>query len=112
MHRVDAVGNSLGVRRELTEGIRSLPGDTREFARRRLRLAGRLLGVAEKLAGNDVVGSRQEFARRFAEGIRKLARNTPGDRRKTCHKNAGGCWIGGMAVYRCRHLGFPAADYG
>ncbi|RRT34974.1 hypothetical protein B296_00039766 [Ensete ventricosum] len=64
-----------------------------EFARRRLRLARRLSGVAEKLSGNngsrsslgiepgsnDAVGSRWEFARRFAEGIGKLARNMKGD---------------------------------
>ncbi|RWW62126.1 hypothetical protein BHE74_00030773 [Ensete ventricosum] len=31
---------------------------------------------------NDEVGPRQEFARRFTEGIGKLARNTLGDRRK------------------------------
>ncbi|RWW78687.1 hypothetical protein BHE74_00013076 [Ensete ventricosum] len=31
---------------------------------------------------DDVVGDRREFARRFAEGIEKLARNTPGDHRK------------------------------
>ncbi|RWV83565.1 hypothetical protein GW17_00054806 [Ensete ventricosum] len=34
-----------------------------------------------------------KFARRFAEGIGKVAGNTPGDRRKTHHKNAGGCRI-------------------
>ncbi|RZS23923.1 hypothetical protein BHM03_00056931 [Ensete ventricosum] len=31
---------------------------------------------------DDVVGPRREFARRFAEGIRKLVGNTLGDRRK------------------------------
>ncbi|RRT37463.1 hypothetical protein B296_00009465 [Ensete ventricosum] len=31
---------------------------------------------------DDAVRLRREFARRFAEGIRKLARNTPGDCRK------------------------------
>ncbi|RWV97578.1 hypothetical protein GW17_00039623 [Ensete ventricosum] len=52
MHRVDVVGNSLGVRRELIEGIKSLLGWRREFTKRRPRLAGRLLGVAEKLTGS------------------------------------------------------------
>ncbi|RWW74504.1 hypothetical protein BHE74_00017570 [Ensete ventricosum] len=41
-------------------------------------------------------GFRREFARRFVEGIGKLAENTPGDHRgedqKTCRK---GYWIGG-----------------
>ncbi|RWW59429.1 hypothetical protein BHE74_00033638 [Ensete ventricosum] len=36
-----------------------------------------------------------EFARRFAEGIRKLIGNTPGEDRKTHRKNAGGYQIGG-----------------
>ncbi|RRT50159.1 hypothetical protein B296_00032303 [Ensete ventricosum] len=31
---------------------------------------------------DDAVGFRREFARRFAEGIGKLAGNTPGDHRK------------------------------
>ncbi|RWV79345.1 hypothetical protein GW17_00059531 [Ensete ventricosum] len=41
------------------------------------------------------MGSRRKFARRFAEGIRKLDRNAKGDRReedrRTCRKIAGGC---------------------
>ncbi|RWV91485.1 hypothetical protein GW17_00046227 [Ensete ventricosum] len=54
---------------------------TMEFAGRRPRLTGRLSRVAEKLAGswegigsglNYAVGPRQEFTRRFAEGIGKL----------------------------------------
>ncbi|RZS27188.1 hypothetical protein BHM03_00060619, partial [Ensete ventricosum] len=68
----------------------------REFARRRPRLARRLLGVAEKLARND--GPRSslsigpgfgrcseispKFAMRFTEGIEKLAGKMPGDRRE------------------------------
>ncbi|RRT55344.1 hypothetical protein B296_00048512 [Ensete ventricosum] len=73
-----------------------------EFARRRPRLVERLSRVAEKLTGSweglevdvlaimivsgyeldDAVGARREFARRFTEGIRKLARNMPRDRRR------------------------------
>ncbi|RWV81960.1 hypothetical protein GW17_00056578 [Ensete ventricosum] len=41
---------------------------------------------------DDAVGSRQKFARRFTEGIGKLAGNAKGDRRKedrrTCRKIA------------------------
>ncbi|RZS15304.1 hypothetical protein BHM03_00047140, partial [Ensete ventricosum] len=48
----------------------------------------------------DAEGARQEFARRFAEGIEKLARNTSGDRqRKTVRLVAvesGGCRIAGV----------------
>ncbi|RZS10817.1 hypothetical protein BHM03_00042127 [Ensete ventricosum] len=36
----------------------------------------------------DVVGPRREFTRRFAEGIRKLARNTLGDHRKKTRRLA------------------------
>ncbi|RRT47347.1 hypothetical protein B296_00035399 [Ensete ventricosum] len=46
------------------------------------------------------LGVRREFARRFAEGIGKLARNTLGDRRrKTVRLTAGdseGCGIAGI----------------
>ncbi|RRT54839.1 hypothetical protein B296_00013131 [Ensete ventricosum] len=45
-------------------------------------------------SSDDEVGSRREFARRFAEGIGKLTGNTKGDHweedRRTCHKNARG----------------------
>ncbi|RWW71693.1 hypothetical protein BHE74_00020545 [Ensete ventricosum] len=67
MHRVDAVGNSLGVRRELAEGIESLPGWRKGVRQKKSRLAGRLSGVTKK---------------RFIEGIRKLAGSTLGDHRK------------------------------
>ncbi|RZS29337.1 hypothetical protein BHM03_00063058 [Ensete ventricosum] len=44
---------------------------------------------------DDAVRSRRKFARRFTEGIRKLARNAKGDRqkedRRTCRKIVGGC---------------------
>ncbi|RWW39101.1 hypothetical protein BHE74_00055594, partial [Ensete ventricosum] len=44
---------------------------------------------------NDVVGYCRKFARRFAEGIGKLAVNAKGDHRKedrrTYRKIAGGC---------------------
>ncbi|RWV79235.1 hypothetical protein GW17_00059668, partial [Ensete ventricosum] len=81
---------------------------TREFARKRLRLVGRLSGVTEKLAGRLTMteamelqpddeprsslsirpgfrrcsGISPKFARRFTEGIRKLAGNMLGDHRK------------------------------
>ncbi|RZS27789.1 hypothetical protein BHM03_00061316 [Ensete ventricosum] len=42
-----------------------------------------------------MVGSRRKFARRFAEGIGKLAGNVKGDHReedqRTCRKIVGGC---------------------
>ncbi|RWW44771.1 hypothetical protein BHE74_00049445 [Ensete ventricosum] len=71
----------------------------REFARRRPRLAGKLSGVTENLVGSsdDTVGSRWKFARRFTEGIGKLAKNAKGDcreeDRRTYREIAGGCRI-------------------
>ncbi|RWV88951.1 hypothetical protein GW17_00048921 [Ensete ventricosum] len=108
MHRVDVVGNSPGVRRKLAEDIGSLPGWRKGVRQKRPRLVGRLSGVAEKLAGRlTMIGAMElqpddgprtslsigpgfgrcsgispKFARRFAEGIGKLAVNTSGDRRK------------------------------
>ncbi|RWW44295.1 hypothetical protein BHE74_00049956, partial [Ensete ventricosum] len=56
---------------------------------------GSRLGI--RLGSNDAIGPRWEFARRFAEGIEKLAKNILGDRwRKTMRLIAvefGGCWI-------------------
>ncbi|RRT33743.1 hypothetical protein B296_00055509 [Ensete ventricosum] len=51
------------------------------------------LGIRSSL--NDAFGSRQKFARRFAEGIGKLVGNVKGDRReedrRTYRKIVGGC---------------------
>ncbi|RRT45085.1 hypothetical protein B296_00054572, partial [Ensete ventricosum] len=78
---------------------------TRVFVGRRSRLVRRLSGVVERLAGSweamelqpddgprsslsigpefrQCSGISPKFARRFDEGIGKLARNTPGDYRK------------------------------
>ncbi|RWV85392.1 hypothetical protein GW17_00052819 [Ensete ventricosum] len=74
----------LGTRLECIESSLRVSGvcqdGAREFARRRLRLTGRLSEEAEKLVGSsdDAVGARWEFV----EGIVKLARNTQGDRRR------------------------------
>ncbi|RWV79995.1 hypothetical protein GW17_00058790 [Ensete ventricosum] len=99
----------LGTRQECVRSSprvsRACQDGAREFAKRRPRLVGRLLGVAEKLARSLTMarsmelqpdngprsslsiglgfeqcgGFRREFARRFAEGIEKLAGNTLGD---------------------------------
>ncbi|RWV77768.1 hypothetical protein GW17_00061366 [Ensete ventricosum] len=105
MHRVDAVGNSLGVHRKLTEGIGSLLGwckgvgqkkvETRRKIVESSRKACRDLGIGP--GSDDAVGSRQKFSRRFTEGIGKLAGNVKGDcreeDRRTCHKIVKGCQI-------------------
>ncbi|RRT41370.1 hypothetical protein B296_00004512 [Ensete ventricosum] len=108
MHRVNAIGNLLGVRRELAKVSGVCQDGAREFARRRLRITERLSGVAEKLVGRLTMigaiklqpddrprsslsigpglgrcsGISPEFARRFAKGIEKLAGNMLGDCRK------------------------------
>ncbi|RZS14428.1 hypothetical protein BHM03_00046126, partial [Ensete ventricosum] len=75
----DAVGNSPGVHRELTEGIRNLPGWCKGVHRKKI-----------------------ETHRKIVGGIGKIARNTPGDRqRKTVRLavgNAGGCRITGVRL--------------
>ncbi|RRT31434.1 hypothetical protein B296_00055402, partial [Ensete ventricosum] len=76
-----------GVHQKKTETHRKIVGGSRK--------AYRDLGI--ELSLDDEVGSRRELARRFAEGIGKLAKNTKGDHReedrRTCHKNTGGCRI-------------------
>ncbi|RWW39834.1 hypothetical protein BHE74_00054804 [Ensete ventricosum] len=88
IHQVDAFGNSPGVCRKLTEGIGSLLGW-------RKRVRQKKIETRQKIIGDDAVGSRQKFARRFVEGIRKLAGNTKADCRKedrrTSCKTTGGC---------------------
>ncbi|RWW37723.1 hypothetical protein BHE74_00057123 [Ensete ventricosum] len=70
----ECVGSSLRVSGVCQDGAR-------EFAGRRPRLTGRLSGVSGQGLDN-AEGARWEFARRFVEGIEKLTRNTPGDRRR------------------------------
>ncbi|RRT76546.1 hypothetical protein B296_00019796 [Ensete ventricosum] len=70
MHQVEVVGNSLGVRRELVEGIGSLPGWR--------------MGVRQKKTETyrKIIGDSRKAYREFTEGIGKLAGNTLGDHRK------------------------------
>ncbi|RRT47602.1 hypothetical protein B296_00011575 [Ensete ventricosum] len=48
----DAVGNSSGVHRELTEGIGSLPGWRKGVCQKKTETHRKIVGVAEKLAGS------------------------------------------------------------
>ncbi|RZS08570.1 hypothetical protein BHM03_00039551 [Ensete ventricosum] len=90
MHRVDAVENSLGVRRELAEGIRSLSGWHKVVRQKKTKIRRKIIGGSRKACRDlgigpgldDVVGPRREFARRFAKGIGKLVGSTPGDHQK------------------------------
>ncbi|RWW36792.1 hypothetical protein BHE74_00058155 [Ensete ventricosum] len=60
---------------------------------------------------DDEVGSRQEFTKRFTEGIRKLTGNMKGDRReearRTYRKNVGGYRLCGTAASRFRRVNRP-----
>ncbi|RWW42135.1 hypothetical protein BHE74_00052334 [Ensete ventricosum] len=96
MHRVDAFGNSAGVYWKLAEGIGSLLEWRKGVRQKKIKTRWKIIGVAEKLIGSrDGLVKDILFARRFAEGIGKLAGNAKGDRRKedqrTCRKIARGC---------------------
>ncbi|RWW52483.1 hypothetical protein BHE74_00041093 [Ensete ventricosum] len=107
MHRVDAFGNSPGVCRKFAEGIGSLPGWRKGVRQKKIETRRKIIGDSRKAyngsryslgigsSSDDAMGSRQKFARRFVEGIRKFAGNAKGDRRevdrRTCRKIAGGC---------------------
>ncbi|RZS22131.1 hypothetical protein BHM03_00054872 [Ensete ventricosum] len=97
MHRVDAFGNSLGVCWKLTEGIGSLSGWRKGVRQKKTETHRKIIGGSRKAYrdSNDAVGSDRKFARRFVEGIEKLAGNVKGDRwkedRRTYHMITGGC---------------------
>ncbi|RWW16357.1 hypothetical protein BHE74_00001009 [Ensete ventricosum] len=98
IHRVDAIGNSPGVHRKLVEGIGSLSGWRKRVCQKKTETRWKIVRGSRKACQERCGGFRQEFARRFAEGIGKLVGNTPGDHRgedqKTCCKHARGYWIG------------------
>ncbi|RZR90899.1 hypothetical protein BHM03_00018901 [Ensete ventricosum] len=48
MHRVDTVGNSPGVRRELTEGIESLPGWHKKVHHKKIETHRKIVGGSRK----------------------------------------------------------------
>ncbi|RWW57540.1 hypothetical protein BHE74_00035662 [Ensete ventricosum] len=97
MHRVDAVGNSPGVRRELVEGIESLPGWRKGVCQKQTETRLKIIGGSRKACRdyNQMMGQDQawasgrfgrcngispKFAKRFIEGIEKLVGNTLRDR--------------------------------
>ncbi|RZS21027.1 hypothetical protein BHM03_00053615 [Ensete ventricosum] len=108
MHRVDVVGNAPGIRRELVEGIGSLPRWRKGVHQKKTEthwkiIEGRLTMIgAMELRPDDeprsslsigpgfrrCSGISPKFVRRFAEGIRKLVGNTPGDHRKKTRRLA------------------------
>ncbi|RWW73910.1 hypothetical protein BHE74_00018173 [Ensete ventricosum] len=131
MHQVDAIGNSLGVRRELVEGIGSLLGWRKGVRQKKTETHRKIVGGRLTMTGamelqpdngprsslsikpgfRRCSGISSKFVRRFG----KLAGNTPGDRRK---KTIGltarmleATELAGRWVYR-RRPGFRAVDCG
>ncbi|RWV92596.1 hypothetical protein GW17_00045013 [Ensete ventricosum] len=96
MYRVDAVENSPGVLGSSPRVSRVFHDSAREFARRRLRLIGRLSGVTEKLAGRSSLRTRREIAGRSPEDLPQECRRLPD-------------WRDERRVYRHRP-GFQAVD--
>ncbi|RRT62479.1 hypothetical protein B296_00009351 [Ensete ventricosum] len=80
MHRVDAIGNSPGVRWELAEGIGSLLGWHKGVRQKKTETHRKI-----------IEGSRKACRERFAEGIMKLAGNTPEDRWKKTERLSQEC---------------------
>ncbi|RWW43427.1 hypothetical protein BHE74_00050913 [Ensete ventricosum] len=71
MHRADAVGNSLGVHRELVEGIGSLSGWHKRVHQKKTETRLKIIW-----------DSRKACRERFTQGSGKLAGNMSGDYRK------------------------------
>ncbi|RWV78885.1 hypothetical protein GW17_00060065 [Ensete ventricosum] len=83
MHRVDAVGNSLGVRRELAEGIRSLLGWRKGVRQKKTEIRRKIIGGSRKTYREDRKASWEHVGR------------SPEEDRMTYHKNAEGYRIDG-----------------
>ncbi|RRT58420.1 hypothetical protein B296_00002160 [Ensete ventricosum] len=112
----DAIGSRRKFAKRFAEGIRKLAGKAKgDYRKEDRRTCRKITGVcgskppvssgwtarttksgwhATAFDGSDnAIGSRRKFAKRFAEGIRKLAGNAKGDYRKedqrTCRKITG-----------------------
>ncbi|RWW09638.1 hypothetical protein GW17_00026862 [Ensete ventricosum] len=135
MHRVDVFGNSPGVCRKLAEGIESFPGWHKGVRHKKTKTHRKIVRGSRKACREsgwscneyfddgpryslgtgpsleDEVGPRRKFARRFTEGIEKLAGNVKGDRheenRRTCHKIAGSC----RSMQECRWVNRPDGNW-
>ncbi|RZR93732.1 hypothetical protein BHM03_00022293 [Ensete ventricosum] len=95
MHWADAVGNSPGVRRELVKGIKSLTGWHKGVYQKKIETRRKIVREMELQPDDEprsslsiglgfgrCSGISPKFARRFAEGIGKLAGNMSGDCQK------------------------------
>ncbi|RZR92543.1 hypothetical protein BHM03_00020856 [Ensete ventricosum] len=75
-------GNSPGVRRELAEGLRSLPGWCKGVRQKKTETHRKIVEGSQNTCRERCSVILPKFARRFTEGIGKLAGNMPGDRWK------------------------------
>ncbi|RRT59700.1 hypothetical protein B296_00017364 [Ensete ventricosum] len=89
MHRVNTVGNSLGVHQSRVSEV--CQDGTRVFTRGRPRLAGRLSGVAEKLIENDGLRSSLSIEPRLDDVVGSR-RSLLGDSLKGLGSSLGTWW--------------------
>ncbi|RZS25208.1 hypothetical protein BHM03_00058373, partial [Ensete ventricosum] len=82
----DAVGNSPGVRRELAEGIGSLPAWRNGVYRKKTETRWKISGIAKRLVGVgkwELVGRSLGLRRRYWEDRYEHAERSPEDDRET-----------------------------
>ncbi|RZS29255.1 hypothetical protein BHM03_00062978 [Ensete ventricosum] len=76
MHRVDAVGNSLRVCRELTEGIESLLGWRKGVCQKKTKTHRKIIGDSSKGSGSSL-GARREINGRRPDDLPQECRRLP-----------------------------------
>ncbi|RRT32825.1 hypothetical protein B296_00057085 [Ensete ventricosum] len=81
MHRVDTVGNSPGVRRELVEGIGSLLEWRKGVCQKKTESHRKIIGGSRKLAGNSPKGSGSSLGTR-----REITGRRPNDMPQECRR--------------------------
>ncbi|RRT48769.1 hypothetical protein B296_00029052 [Ensete ventricosum] len=100
MHRVDAVGNSSGVRRELAKGIRSLSGWRKGVRQKKTETRRKIIGddrpklsLGIEPSLDDVVGSRRSSLGDSSKGLRsslgirwEITERRPKDSPQECRK--------------------------
>ncbi|RWV86134.1 hypothetical protein GW17_00052005 [Ensete ventricosum] len=100
MHRVDAVGNSLGVCRELAEGIESLSGWCKGVRQKKTEIRRKIIGGSRKAYrelgwsySDDIVGSHRNSLEDSSKGsgsslgtCREITGRRPEDSPQECRR--------------------------
>ncbi|RZR83251.1 hypothetical protein BHM03_00009832 [Ensete ventricosum] len=96
MHQVDAVGNSSRVCRELTEGIRSLPGWRKEVCQKKIESHRKIVGGSRKVCREvwtmqwDLAGSSLGHSPKGSESLlgarREITGRRPDDLLQECRR--------------------------